>query len=95
MATALASLLPAPAFSARQGRDEQHIDALSKRSLQKARQLDKKRKIRPAGADLPPVLRERQSVLVLRKGQLPGIVVPLPQAIRGALIACSISPEAC
>ena len=98
MATAPASLPPAPVSFACDGRDEQHINALSKwlvskGSFQKARQLDKKRKIRPAGADLPPVLRERQSVLVLRQGQLPDIVVPLPQAIRGGLIVCSISQK--
>jgi hypothetical protein len=53
---------------------------------------------RSAGTDLPPVLPERQSVLILRKGLLPDIVVPLPQVARGGLDAEQISqdvPEAC
>jgi len=42
-------------------------------------QLDKKCKIASAGADLPPVLRERQSVSLLCARRLQNIVVPLPQ----------------
>jgi hypothetical protein len=44
-------------------------------------------KITPADADLPPVLREGQSVSVLGEGRLAGIVVPLPQLIGGELVA--------
>ena len=88
MAIALATLRPAPVSFAREGRDEQHINAISKRN---AGRLDENAKIPSAGADLLPVLRERQSVLVLRKGRLPDIVVPLPQVARGDLVAEQIS----
>jgi hypothetical protein len=58
----------------------------------KRRQLDKKMQ-NPIGlvADLRPVLRNRQSVLVLRKGRLADIVVAVPQAVGGDLIPASIS----
>jgi hypothetical protein len=58
----------------------------------KRRQLDKKMQ-NPIGlvADLRPVLRNRQSVLVLRKGRLADIVVAVPQAVGGDLITASIS----
>jgi hypothetical protein len=44
--------------------------AMSRTSMlfPKERQLGKNPKIPAAGADLPPVLRERQSVMALRKG---------------------------
>jgi hypothetical protein len=87
MATALATLPPAPVSRAREGRDEQHMNLIPKGAP--ARQ---KCKMPAAGADLPSVLRERQSVLVRRKGLLPDIVVPLPQATRRDPIAWSI-PE--
>jgi hypothetical protein len=75
---ALASLLPAPVSLAREGSDEQRINAIPKRSASST----KKYKMPSARADLPPVLRERQSVLVPRNGRLPDIVVPLPQVAR-------------
>jgi hypothetical protein len=58
----------------------------------KRRQLDKKMQ-NPIGlvADLRPVLRNRQSVLVLRKGRLADIVVAVPQVVGGDLIPASIS----
>jgi hypothetical protein len=58
----------------------------------KRRQLDKKMQ-NPIGlvADLRAVLRNRQSVLVLRKGRLADIVVAVPQVVGGDLIPASIS----
>jgi hypothetical protein len=50
------------------------------------RRFGKYAKSRAARTDLPPVRRERQLVLVLRKGRLPDIVVPLPQVARAELI---------
>jgi hypothetical protein len=82
MATALATL-PPPVSPAREGRDEQHINAIPKRSA-----TSPKCNMPTAGADLPPVLKKGQSVLV----SLPDIVVPLPQGTRGDPIAWSI-PE--
>jgi hypothetical protein len=79
MATALASLPPAPVCFAREGRDEQHMNAIPK----KERQLDKRAKIPAACADLPPVLRERQSVMALGWGRLADIVVLPPQVAAG------------
>jgi hypothetical protein len=55
----------------------------------KERLLYKNVKFPPAGGDLLPVLRERQSVLVLGKGRLPLIVVLLPQVAMGDLFASS------
>jgi hypothetical protein len=81
MAMALGSLRPAPLSFARVGRGEQHMDAIPKE-----RQL-KNTEITPAGADLPPVLRERQLVLVLGEGRLADNVVPLPQVVGGDLVA--------
>ena len=86
MATALGSLWPAAVSLAREGRDEQHVNAIPKRSASST-----KMQIPSAGADLPPVLRERQSVLILRKGRLPDIVVPLPQVASGDLVVEQIS----
>ncbi len=57
----------------------------------KERLLYKNAKFARASGDLPLVLRERQSVLVLGKGRLPHIVVPLPQVATGDFIASSIS----
>ena len=87
MARALATLPPPPVSRAREGRDEHHMNAIPEGAP--ARQ---KCKNPAAGADLPSVLSERQSVLVPRKGRLPDIVVPLPQVARGDPIAWSI-PE--
>jgi hypothetical protein len=56
-------------------------------AIPKERQFKKITKITPTGADLPPVLREGQSVLVPGEGRLAGIVVPLPQLIAGDLVA--------
>jgi hypothetical protein len=53
----------------------------------------RQKKQSPVGlvADLRPVLRNRQSVLVVRKGRLADIVVAAPQVVRGDLIPASIS----
>jgi hypothetical protein len=83
MATAPASLRPVLVSFAREGRDEQHI----KCHFRKAGQFAKKCKIALAGADLPPVIRKRQSVSLVRDRRLPDIVVPLPQVARGDLVA--------
>jgi hypothetical protein len=67
-------------------------------AISKERQFEKNNKITPAGADLPRVLGEGQSVLVLREGRLAGIVVPLPHLIGADPVALSIScaaPKAC
>jgi hypothetical protein len=42
-------------------------------------------------ADLRPVLRNRQSVLVLGRGRLADVVVAVPQVAAGDLIPASIS----
>ena len=54
-------------------------------AIPKERQFEKMNKITRADADLPPVRREGQSVLVLGEGRLAGIVVPLPQPICEAI----------
>jgi hypothetical protein len=64
MATALATLPPAPVSRAREGRGEQHMSLIPKRNASPT----KMQKMPAAGADLPSVLRERQSVLVRRNG---------------------------
>jgi len=64
----------------------------------KQRRLVKNAKILIGRADLPPVLRERQSVMVLGQARLAGNVVPLPQSGSGDPVAELISraaPEAC
>jgi hypothetical protein len=69
------------------------MNAISKRSANST-----KCKIPAAGADLPPVLPERQSVMAVRKRRLPDIVVPLPQVAAGEHIDVSIlraAPKAC
>jgi hypothetical protein len=78
-AKAVVSLRPDPRSLVRDSRDEQHINAIPKRSVNST----KLQKIPAAGGDLPPVLRERQSVLARCGGQLPDIVVPLPQVEQG------------
>jgi hypothetical protein len=42
-------------------------------------------------ADLRPVLRNRQSVLALRKGRLADVVVAVPQVVEADLNPASIS----
>jgi hypothetical protein len=91
--TALESLPPAPVSFAREGRDEQHMNAIPRSNANLT-----KCKIPSAGGDLPPVLPGGQSVLVLGNRQLADIVVPLPQVARGGLIVEQIyqgAPEAC
>src|SRR4051794_14651586 len=83
----LTSPRPVPVSFAREGRDEQHMNANSKRE----RPLDKKCKMPSAGADLPRVLMERQLGLVPGKGRIPDIVVPLPQLVSGDLITGQIA----
>jgi hypothetical protein len=79
MAMAVASRRPEPLSLVRDSRDEQPINAIPKSSANSTKQ----QKIPAAGRDLPPVLRERQSVLLPYWGQLPDIVVALPQVVRG------------
>jgi hypothetical protein len=63
MATAAANLWPALISFARKGRDEQRINAISRRRTSLAKNV----KIPSASADLPPVLGERQSASVVRE----------------------------
>jgi hypothetical protein len=74
-ATAAAIRRPDPRFLVRDSRDEQPINAISKSSANSAETA----KTPTTVGDLPPLLRERQSVLLLCGGRLPVIVVPLPQ----------------
>jgi hypothetical protein len=82
-------------FFARENHDEQRINAFPKNRAP----LDKKRKKIPVGpADLPPVLPDRQSVVLPVHRRLPGIVVLRPQGRRGGLgaeLISSAAPEAC
>ena len=48
-------------------------------------------KIRVGRADLPPILPERQSVVIAADGRLPGVVVRLPQVPTGGPSAELIS----
>jgi hypothetical protein len=75
---ALVSPPDIPVSLAREGRDEQHMNPISK----KKRQLEIY-KMPLVGADLPPVLPEGQPALPFRKRRLANIVVLLPQAARG------------
>ena len=81
-AMALRSPRPAPLSFARVRRGAQHMDAIPKEH-----QFKKITKITPARADLPPVLREGQSVLLLGRGRLADNVVQLPQVIGDGLVA--------
>jgi hypothetical protein len=74
-ATAGATTRPAPVPFAREGRDEQHMDAIPKSSAN----LSKVQKILSYEGDLPLVPAEGQSVLVPRRWGLAGIVPLLPQ----------------
>ena len=87
MATAPTSLRPVLVSFPRKGRDEQHINAISKKGP-----VQQKRKIPSANIDLPLVLRERQSVPLVRQRRLANIVVPLPQ-VRSATLSLSRFPE--
>jgi hypothetical protein len=73
--SALAKLRPVPVSFDRESRDEQHINAIPKRSASSTNT----HKIRSIGTDLPPVLEGGQPVLVRRHRRLAAIVVPLPQ----------------
>jgi hypothetical protein len=72
---------------ARESRDEPYINAISKKTPARQKMQN------PIGlvADLRPVLRNRQSALVLRKGRIADIVVAVPQVVGGDLIPASIS----
>jgi hypothetical protein len=85
--TEITSLRWVPVSFARESRDEPHINAVSKKTPARQKMQN------PIGlaADLRPVLRNRQSVLVLRKGRLADIVVAVPQVVGGDLIPASIS----
>jgi hypothetical protein len=79
MAMPLDGRRPAPAPLARKSRREQPINAIPKRSTTR----QKPEKNPSTSADLPPVLRERQSVMAVSAERLADIVVPRPQRIGG------------
>jgi hypothetical protein len=81
IATALATPRPgALCFAfARESREEPRINANPKSSASSTKYA----RCQSAGADLPSVHRERQSVMAACEGRLPGIVVPLPQVATG------------
>src|SRR5882724_5635813 len=64
MATALASHRPAPVSIVREDRHAQHINVIPKKGA-----AQQNAKSPPAGGDLPPVLRERQSVIAAGWGR--------------------------
>jgi hypothetical protein len=89
IATAVTDLRPTPRQSlARENHDEQRINAFPKNQ---APTRQKMQKIPVGRADLPPILPERQSVVIPANGRLPGIVVRLPQVPTGGPIAELIS----
>jgi hypothetical protein len=83
IATAPTSLRPVTVALAREGRDAQHINAIPRKGVPAQQKIQNT----IGRCDLPPVLRERQSVLAARDGRLPDIVVPLPQVVRDDFIA--------
>ena len=87
IAMALASLWPAPVSLALEGRDEQRMNVIPKRSANSTRNCQ----IPIGPCRFAPVLTQRQLVTVVGTGRLPNIVVPLPQVVRGDLVAKSIS----
>ena len=87
IAMTLASLRPVPVSLAREGRDEQRMNVIPKRSASSTKNAISS----TARADLPPVLAKRQSVMAVGSGRLPAIVVPLPQVAWSDLIAKPIS----
>jgi hypothetical protein len=92
-ATARGTTRPDPVPFAREGREEQHMDAIPKRSANSVNP-----KIPSNEGDLPLVPAEGQSVLVLGQGRLAGIVPPLPQVrieARQERTGCTRSPQAC
>jgi hypothetical protein len=94
MASALPAQRPAPVSTAREDRKEQPINAIPEME----RQPKKCQNDIALGADLPPVLRKRQSVMALGYGRLAGLVVPGTQVGKPDLAALLISrapPEAC
>jgi hypothetical protein len=86
-ATEATNLRQVPVSFARESRDEPYMNAISKKTPARQKMQN------PIGlvADLRPVLRNRQSVLVLRKGRMADIVVAVPQVVGGDLIPASIS----
>jgi hypothetical protein len=82
---------PAPVCIARESRREQHINAFPKTSTTR----QKAQKNPSADADLPPVRRERQSVMVIFEGRLTGVVVLLPQVNDAGPTFSRPAPEAC
>jgi hypothetical protein len=86
-ATEITSLRRVPVSFARESRDEPSMNAISKKTPARQKMQN------PIGlaADLRPVRRNRQSVLVLGKGRIADIVVALPQVVGGDLIPASIS----
>ena len=75
IATAITTLMPAPVFLNCEGLDEQRINIIPKKSAARAENT----KSPSAGADLRPVLPERQSVTAAATARLPLVVVLLPQ----------------
>ena len=78
-AIARATTRPDLVPSAREGRDEQHMEAIPKRSANSV----KVQKMPSYEGDLPLVPAEGQSVLAPGRGGLAGIVPPLPQVESG------------
>jgi monoamine oxidase len=79
IATATTSLRQIPVSFARESRDEQHMNAISKKSSAGSANNPKYHSL---DSRFAPVPRKRQPVLVLKNGRLPHIVVAVPQAIR-------------
>jgi hypothetical protein len=91
IATATTSLRQIPVSVARESRDEQHMNAISKKSSAGSANNPKYHSL---DSRFAPVSRKRQPVLVLKNGRLPHIVVAMPQAIR-PMSPMSRFPELC
>jgi hypothetical protein len=93
-AMALTRPRPMPVLLRCEDLGEQRINMIPKKA-----QARRKMPISPsAGADLRPVLPERQSVMVAARGRLAVVVVPLPQVAHGQSRHRPISagpPQAC
>jgi len=93
MAMALASLSPVPVSFAREGRDEQHINAIPKRSANSTKLRN------PSGPRRFALSSPGASIADgPEQGAIAGLVVPLPQGREGDPVAGAISsavPEAC
>ena len=81
MTTALAMLRAAPVSRAREGRDEQHMNAIPKNK--KERQFDKNAKYQRPAPICPQFSGSVNRSWPFARGDLPDIVVPLPQVAKG------------